>query len=202
MHLFQVYQLSSGNKFYYSPETARSVSISFMVSPEDQILSAQLDQEADRKKDQISAWSDRMEDIELPMIPKNLKFDWIGKMINDNWIYSRIIATIREEMMIVDTHHCSGTNSQAETCESREYYYRAAGMRHAYKTQKAFPLWAFILNHLSVFGLDPQKIKDTFHGHNGGSVSSSDHNSLHGSNSFYPPAMYLRNLINNYKAYY
>lgn len=192
---FRVFQLSSGNKFLYSGRTPRRLSFGYIVSPEDQILSAHLDQEADRKLVHMTAWADEMEPIENSMFPE-VKFDWIGKRLNDNWVFARLKAAFEEKMLIFDDHHCAGTGSQSETCGSRNDYYKAAGMENAYDDDAGFPLWAFILNHIAVFGFED--FAYTFHGKDG-SVSEDKHHSRYRSAAFYAPAPYLRALVQNYR---
>ena len=195
---FRVFQLSSGNKFLYSSSSPRRLSFGYIISPEDEILSAHLDEEADRKLGQISAWSDEVESVDETFFPK-VKFDWIGRRLNDNWVFARLKAAFEEKMVILDDHHCNGTGSMSETCSSRREYYQAAGMKNAYDDDAAFPLWAFILNHASVFGYDD--FNYTFHGKDG-SVASDKHNSRYTTHSFYAPAVYLRNLVQNYRPHH
>lgn len=139
--------LSSGNVFYYKPEDETNIALAITATPTNIFLGGFAGELAKSKFEAFKKFS----------VPQEQKFPNFGNF--DITEYSLKLGAASNyfvkygECLFNDYDNMNGTSSHAQTCDSREYYYRSAGL-NMFKNNKNCPLWAFIANHLSKFSAE------------------------------------------------
>lgn len=142
--------LASGNTFFYLPETYDVASYAYIVDDNFNFVGGFLADEADRK---LAAFS-KLQNVKVAEATTGLPLH----MVNfDNFAAKLGAAStyfLRKTLMISDYEDCNGTYSHAKSCSDRQYYYKAVGCSRLYRSRKRFPVWAFIANHVAIFGVE------------------------------------------------
>jgi hypothetical protein len=166
--------LVSGNVFYHLPENSDSFSVAYIIDKNLNFIGGFLADEADRKLAAFAKlqnvkvetksivrksneFCDHNEEVEVQPLNMNyINFDNFAaklgaasKLFLDNW-----------NRGVSDYQDCNGTNSRAQSCDERIHYYNTVGCSRLYKSRKLFPIWAFIANHVSIFGVE--NFRETF----------------------------------------
>jgi len=137
--------LSSGNIFWYTPGDENHIAVAFASNPSKEFLGGFAGLEATRKfvafeklATAESCKSPNIKDFNLDAYAEKLG---AAQPLFINGLFS-----------FNDNDHCNGTSSIAETCDSRQDYYKAVGLQSLYGSSIKCPFWALIANHLSMFG--------------------------------------------------
>lgn len=143
--------LASGNTFFYKPETSDEFSSAFIVDDNFNFVGGFLCDEADRK---LAAFS-KLQNVKVSQIANVLPFTMVKF---DNFAAKLGAAStyfLRHwNLMISDREDCNGTSAKSQSCDDRQYYYKKVGCDKLFKSSKRFPLWAFIANHVAIFGVE------------------------------------------------
>ena len=143
--------LASGNTFFHKPESSDEFSSAFIVDDNFNLVGGFLCEEADRK---LAAFS-KLQNVKVSQVTNALPFDMVKL---DNFAAKLGAAStyfLRHwNLMISDQEDCNGTGSKSQSCSDRQYYYNSVGCRKLYGSSRRFPLWAFIANHVAIFGVE------------------------------------------------
>jgi len=184
-------KLKSGNYFYHLNKFNDVISTAMIISPVGEFLGGFAGPEADRKLIAFNGL-EIVSSTQQTLAPtiETLKFsiykEWIGfpayQMIQNHGSF-----------LLCDNIH-GGHNAISEACDERAYYYDMVGLKLLYNSNLQCPLWAFIANHLSIFGRE--KFTVTFYKGNIETPEKDDsvytYKTRYGEQSFKAPAAYLR----------
>lgn len=146
-----VLKLKSGNLFFFKRK-AGWVDMAMVISPEDVFLGGFAGREAKRK---LAAFKKiAVEEFEL----LNKDFPCISRF---NLIpFSEKLGAVSElflknaSQVFNDIDDCDGTSSHAQSCSDRRNYYKSSGLIQLYDSSIKCPIWAFVANHLSIWGTE------------------------------------------------
>ena len=181
--------LSSGNVFYYKPEDSANVAVAITTNPSKMFLGGFAGLEASRKFAAFRQFAS-IEDCKFPNIEDFNLLEFAEKLGTASNFFIK-----RTDLVFNDVDWCNGTSSKAQSCDDRLYYYEKIGLKSMFKTRMNCPLWAFIANHLSIFGVE--LFKETFFkGYENDPIKdvSLDSKSRYSNHSFKAPAAYIRAL--------
>lgn len=183
--------LASGNHFYHVAETGQNFSTAFIVDKNLNFIGGFLADEADRKLKSFSNLKNTtVETINNTVcieIVNFLKFSEKLGSVSKLFLESRFL-------LVNDLDYCDGTSSLAESCDDRLDYYKAVGCKKLYKSRRHFPIWAFVANHVSIFGCE--NFRQTFFKGNELDPSKDDNvtgfSTRYSKHGFKAPAYYVK----------
>lgn len=186
--------LKSGNSFYHYPETETHLQFAFVISKEKEFLGGFLCAEAQRKLETFKKFG-VMEEAEYEITFADFSFEEFAKKLGS--VKSLFEKSIRHSIWVSDLADADGTSSSAQSCSDRRAYYFAIGAEEAYNTEKKFPLFLLIANHLAIFGA--KKFRKTFFNNSNAEFLSDQFDSEYTRYSRYgfkAPSYYVRALVN------
>lgn len=149
--------LASGNVFYHSAQINRDTVSFALVVRGNTFLGGFMCREADRKLEIFSRLNPlAVETTEDKTLIESLDFTGFAKKLGS--LESLFLKNLY--LIISDYRNCDGTSSKAESCDERAKYYYTVGCEVCYKSYIEFPLWAFVANHVSIFGVE--NFRETF----------------------------------------
>jgi len=135
--------LKSGNYYYYFPQTETTLSVGVVVTPQLVVVGGFASSEADRKLQvfmNIGVAIDEAASVDINALNFKPVFNSLGR-------YGRLFFPYIN-VMIAD--NMAGSVS---ACSDRYRYWRATGLSIMVdKANIQVPIWAIVLNHLSIFG--------------------------------------------------
>lgn len=136
--------------FYHHSDTG-NVNYAMVVDAQNTFLGGFLGEEADRKLTAFRQLPSTFT-IENQVFPNMEMINFIP--FSEKLGAASPLFLNSKFITINDREDCNGTMSNAESCESRQHYYKAVGLGHVFMTYRKFPVWAFIANHIAVFGVN------------------------------------------------
>lgn len=152
--------LGSGNVFYYYPESSDLLAFGFIVSPDKEFVGGYMCLEADRKYAVFS----KLNNVTVAECSDEEGFQILRACDRTKFAEKLGAAsrpfTIGFDLMVNDLGDCNGTDSTAQSCDERMFYYEVVGCQAAFKSSKSFFLGLFVANHVSIFSWN--NFRETF----------------------------------------